>query len=780
MTDYPNLFVEVCEGLRRDIPPIMIKRADLSNWKAAHEPSEAGLFSSIFAYSTLDPYVGGIISDLYFDFDREDNPGTACSEAIAVIKRLTDEYKIPEVAIFIAFSGCKGISVTVNYQIFNVEPSNELPLIWKSIAQDFATKLKLKTLDLVIYDRRRLWRMLNSKHNKTGLYKIPLTLTELENLRIEQIKALATKPREPFIKSETKAVKEAELLYLKHKNAVEHWAAERKQDFKPTEIKPTADDPPCVKRLLENGAHKGNRNNATFQLAVYYTNKGLAFEDTQTLCSAFASRSEEPLSQTEIETIVKSAVKGVQEKKYSVGCSTDLLAEFCDKESCPFFNSLPEPWANIGEPISFEEWKNTVIGNFPHLWAYAEACASTVAVLLIKDVQPLALVLQGAPSGGKTTTLDFFKNFPFSHSTDKFTARSFVSHVAQKSEAELKKIDLLPRLKGKVLITPDLTTLFGAKAEDLAETFSLLTRVLDGQGLTIDSGVYGARGYSGDYMFSWIGATTPIPHKVWDLFGNLGARMYFMQIVRKDKTNSDYVASLKEKNYRIKVNDCNAATLRFLRGIWREERIEWNSTNDPDQLIERVVQLAKVVTRLRGKINVAVSENKFGQQETNSSSAIIEEPERCIQALYGLMRGHSLIQGRTQVSTEDIQVVIDVALSSAPYERVAAFAHLLKHDSVSTSQLMAGLQCSRHTAIRTMKVLELLNLADLQQEGLSTFGGEQTGYIMRLKEEFAWFKSKEFQQLWRLQPQEPKQIEKTKPSEEAIERVNSMFGREPN
>ena len=94
-----------------------------------------------------------------------------------------------------------------------------------------------------------------------------------------------------------------------------------------------------------------------------------------------------------------------------------------------------------------------------------------------------------------------------------------------------KKSTCCHSIKGKVLITPDLTTLFGAKAEDLAETFSILTRVFDGRGLKIDSGVYGISGYEGDYMFSWIGATTPIPHKVWDLFGNLGARMYFMQIM---------------------------------------------------------------------------------------------------------------------------------------------------------------------------------------------------------------------------------------------------------
>src|SRR5665647_3943901 len=107
----------------------------------------------------------------------------------------------------------------------------------------------------------------------------------------------------------------------------------------------------------------------------------------------------------------------------------------------------------------------------------------------------------------------------------------------------------------------------------------------DGRGLTIDSGVYGSRGYEGDYMFAWIGASTPIPHKVWDLFGNLGARMYFMQIMKSDHTNQDYIRALKEKNYRLKVNECNDATLRFLKGIWKEDRIEWNSKDDRDDLI---------------------------------------------------------------------------------------------------------------------------------------------------------------------------------------------------
>ncbi len=673
----------------------------------------------------------------------------ARKETVAFVKKLINDYNIPEEVIEIYFSGMKGFSVTIDYAVFNAEASADLPLIWKSVTQELAAKLKLKTIDLRIYERRRLWRLPNSRHQKTGLYKHPMTLLQLEKVKVESIRVIADMPMEPFAKSESEIVPKAEKLFLEHKAKVEAWTSERKKTFDAPELKNQISDPPCIKRLLETGAQKGERNNFTFQLALYYAKKGISQNENEERCIQFANKTEDPLTEREVHIIVASAVKGVAEERYNVGCSSEALADSCDKDSCSLVNSEAHSWPNIGEPISFEEWQKTINANFPLLWPYAEACASTVAVLLIQDTQPLALVLQGAPSGGKTTTLDFFKGFPYSHSTDKFTPRSFVSHVAQKSEAELKKIDMLPRIKGRVLITPDLTTLFGAKADELKETFSILTRVLDGRGLTIDSGVYGARGYEGDYMFTWIGATTPIPHSVWDLFGNLGARMYFMQVIKKAKSNENYIADLKQKNYRKKVDECNQATLRFLKGIWREERLEWNSVGDKDSEISRIVQLAKLVTKLRGKINVVVKED-YGRKETFYSEPIIEEPDRCIQALYSLMRGHALIQGRTQIDTPDLPVIIDVALSSAPWDRVNAFAYLLTKDVASTNDLIVDLKCSRSKAIRTMKTLELLELVSLEEEAIETYGGEQTGYAMKLKDEFSWFKSNEFKQLWRL------------------------------
>jgi len=742
-------FIEVSDGVKRKTPPEMIKASELQEWQAKHQSSVHGLFSTIYQYPTDDPYIGGVISDFYMDFDCEETPDKARKEAVAVVKKLINDYEIPEENINIAFSGMKGISIIVNYKIFNAESSTDLPLIWKSLAQELITKLKLKTADTSIYERRRLWRLLNSKHQKTQLHKIPLTLAELEKLTIEEIKEKAVKPREPFIKAEIQAVSKAEKLFLEHKTKIESWADERKKAFETTEIKTIMDDPPCVKKRLEIGAKIGERNSYTFQLAVYYASKGLSQEEILKICHKFLARCEEPLTENEVEALVNSAIKGVEEKKYSVGCSSEAFADLCDRTSCSFFNPETQLWASISEPINFEEWRKTILDNFQHLWPYAEACASTIAILLIKDAQPVALVLQGVPGSGKTTTLDFFQGFPLSHATDKFTPKAFVSHVAQKSEKELRRIDLLPRIKDKVLITPDLSTLFGAKSEELKEIFSLLTRVLDGRGLTIDSGVYGSRGYEGDYMFTWIGATTPIPHSVWDLFGNLGARMYFMHVTKKSKTTQRYVADVKEKTYRRKVDECNKATLRFLKGIWRKEKVEWNSPEDPNSIIERIVQLAKLVTKLRGKINVVVKE-EYGGEKTFYSEPIIEEPERCIQALYALARGHALTKGRTQVTIDDLPVVIDVALSSAPWDRLIAFAYLLNKDKVTTKGLMEDLKCSRTKAIRTMKTIELLELVDLEEENIPTVGGEQTGYVMKLKKEFDWFTTEEFKKLWRI------------------------------
>jgi hypothetical protein len=350
----PVLFVEVCCGVKRKTPPEMINSKLIPKWLTLHEGSEQGLYTSIYAYPTQDPYIGYVISDFYLDLDCEENPNKARKEAVAIVRKLISDYAIQENAISIAFSGMKGFSITIDQRVFSAESCADLPLIWKSMAQDLATQLKLKTIDTGIYDRRRLWRLLNSKHQKTGLYKIPLTLPELEKLKIDEIRKKATKSQKLFTRTEAHSSPKANQLFLKHKTEVAKWATERKRAFGKAVLTTIDDDPPCVKRLLKIGAKKGQRNTFTFEVAVYFAAKGLLRDDIMKICHAFSARFPEPLTNSELESLVDSAIKGVKEKRYSVGCTSEALVDLCDKPNCPFFKKSEPAKANYSAGQNLE------------------------------------------------------------------------------------------------------------------------------------------------------------------------------------------------------------------------------------------------------------------------------------------------------------------------------------------------------------------------------------------------------------------------------------------
>lgn len=120
---------------------------------------------------------------LWFDFDSKESPEKAQRDTIEVIKRLKD-YGIKEKNIEIYFSGSKGnnVVVTLNRQL--------TPQQVQSLAINKFGK-GLETLDVSLYDATQILRVPGTKHNKSGLYKIPLTESQLKNLNIAEIKSMA-------------------------------------------------------------------------------------------------------------------------------------------------------------------------------------------------------------------------------------------------------------------------------------------------------------------------------------------------------------------------------------------------------------------------------------------------------------------------------------------------------------------------------------------------------------------------------------------------------------
>jgi hypothetical protein len=149
-------------------------------------------------------------------------------------------------------------------------------------------------------------------------------------------------------------------------------------------------------------------------------------------------------------------------------------------------------------------------------------CLSAVGATMLSDLDHcIGVILTGQSGGRKTTTLRMLGNEDPFYLMNNFTPASFVSHDSSKTEAQLAKIDLLPRITLRIVVIPEMAPVFEQRYEDLNRDIAILTAVMDGQGYQSESGTHGRRGYRGDYRFGMIGGTTPLPTRVGSHWGNL-------------------------------------------------------------------------------------------------------------------------------------------------------------------------------------------------------------------------------------------------------------------
>ena len=143
------------------------------------------------------------------------------------------------------------------------------------------------------------------------------------------------------------------------------------------------------------------------------------------------------------------------------------------------------------------------------------------------------------------------------------------------------------------------------------------------------------------------------------------------------------------------------------------------------------------------------------------------------------MAGQSFkVDGKSCV--EDLPVVFDVALSSAPWERLLAFSYVLSSSEVTANDLQCNLKCSRNKALMTIRTLETLGLVNLKKKQVQTEGGMQEGFAMSLKPEFEWFQSDEFRALWRQKVKSAETTEQTPIEEPVLEDFSVVQGLQKN
>ncbi len=270
-------YVRICEGLTRGK---LIPVTD-DVWKHV-TTNQRDFYLSLYRYNETHynqwkqtGTVAGIkdvtTNKLLFDFDHAENPEKARQDALTVISRLTSG-GVKEENIQVTFSGNKGFNVAVE------TTERFTPDEFKSLV--FGLAGDLSTFDTVVSDPQRIIRLVGTKHNKSGLFKYPLSVSQISELTVDQIKTMAKRDDDIDADIMTgwvevdlpEAIKEKKQVKKLEAPKVEVQAHELDMSKKPKWLTE-------AKYALQEGYFgSGERNTAFMILASTYKNQGFSKE----------------------------------------------------------------------------------------------------------------------------------------------------------------------------------------------------------------------------------------------------------------------------------------------------------------------------------------------------------------------------------------------------------------------------------------------------------------------------------------------------------------------
>ena len=291
----------------------------------ANERNQYSAFCSTFKYNTQDIDNSLMYGDLYFDFDDINNFENVRKDVIVVLNMIEVIFQIKKELVKIYFSGNKGIHLIVPAELLGVTPSAELNYIYKYIVTLAKSFTPNKTLDTQIYDNKRLFRIPNTKHEKSHLYKIPITLNELQSLSINQIRDMAKQQRYMSYPIYT-ILPNANRAYKKMVNEYETNKNKSTKDNNIRFKKRFNFIPPCIQHMLDNGAQEGERNISIACLAGFYKAYGKTLDETINIISDWNSCNLKPTGENELIKTVKSIFNS--EKQF--GCATLQSLSMCN------------------------------------------------------------------------------------------------------------------------------------------------------------------------------------------------------------------------------------------------------------------------------------------------------------------------------------------------------------------------------------------------------------------------------------------------------------------
>ena len=142
--------------------------------------------------STAD-YHGSVgIPSIKWDVDRDGNLDVALRDTRKLSSFLVDRFRLDVDELLIGFSGSKGFHVELLVD-WPEAASSHANVTTRRFCEQVVSEINI-TIDTNVYDKVRLFRAWNTRHPKTGLYKVRVGLDVLLVSNIEFIMKLAVEP----------------------------------------------------------------------------------------------------------------------------------------------------------------------------------------------------------------------------------------------------------------------------------------------------------------------------------------------------------------------------------------------------------------------------------------------------------------------------------------------------------------------------------------------------------------------------------------------------------
>lgn len=238
---------------------------------------------------------------IVFDIDSKDLE-VSKQNTIILIDWLKEQGLYDEYAAKIAFSGSKGFHLTLNTGYEFTPKELKSLCLYISSQVPFVEEAGFQRVDPSIYNTNRQFRVVNTVHNKSKLYKIEMVEDELRNCTMEQIKEAAASPQKtyPFeSKIDDKPIR-AVLLQLKEDSKQEY--EEPKKNVISTFMGASIKRKKCIDIIQEGEMKDGESNSGLLRLASYYRRQGYTQEQCRAkLVEAAQNRKQKYPSTNEID-----------------------------------------------------------------------------------------------------------------------------------------------------------------------------------------------------------------------------------------------------------------------------------------------------------------------------------------------------------------------------------------------------------------------------------------------------------------------------------------------